>query len=186
MGQAVADVDGDGKDEVVAVGYPIYALTLISHPSEATGTATWTEDKLTTIKYRWDLSHKGDSVAQFWGCYAADINGNGRDELFAGGFYGENVVAVEYNGSGEINDGANYDVMQYYGGEEESIWEWETITISDSAGVIDTSYSKITCFPLDSIFRQSILTLPCERISPIDSELRRLLTSFPLAISKEG
>jgi len=143
MGSAVADVDGDGKDEVVSVAYPIYALTLISHPTEATGTAIWDESKLSVIKWRWELSATGeDSLAQFWGCYAADINGNGRDELFAGGFYDENVVAVEYNGTGDILDGANYDVMHYYGGEEESTWEWEFITISDSAGIMDTSYSK--------------------------------------------
>ena len=141
MGLAVADVDGDGKDEIAAVEYPDYDLNLISHPQGANGTAIWDESKLSILKKRWDLSSTGDSIAQFWGCYAADLNGNDKDEIFVGGFYGENVVAVEYNGTGDILDGTNYDVTTYYGGETETEWEWEFITISDSAGTIDTSYS---------------------------------------------
>lgn len=142
MGVAVADVDGDGKDEIAGLVYPTYDLTLISQPQGADGVNVWDDStKFSILKKRWDLSHTGDSVAQFWGCYAADLNNNGRDEILLGGFYGENVVAIEYNGSGDILDGNNYDVMYYYGGEPESNWEWQTITISDSAGVVDTQYS---------------------------------------------
>ncbi len=143
MGIVAADVDGDGKDEIAGVVYPKYDLTLISQPQGASGTAIWDDStKFSILKKRWDLSATGDSIAQFWGCYAADLNGNGKDELLVGGFYGENVVAVEYKGSGNILDGNNYDVSYYYGGEPETEWEWSTITISDSAGIIDTQYSK--------------------------------------------
>ncbi len=142
MGVAVADVDGDGKDEIAGFVYPAYDLTLISQPQGADGVNVWDDStKFSILKKRWELSHTGDSLAQFWGCYAADLNNNGRDEILLGGFYGENVVAVEYNGTGDILDGNNYDVMYYYGGEPEANWEWQTITIKDSAGVVDTQYS---------------------------------------------
>jgi hypothetical protein len=142
FGLAKADVDGDGKDEIASVVYPDYNIALISQPKGITGTAIWDASKFSVLKQPWELSATGDSATQYWACYAADINGNGIDEILAGGFYGENVVAVEYKGIGDIMDGNNYDVMHYYGGEKESIWEWEFITISDSAGTIDTSYSK--------------------------------------------
>ncbi len=71
----------------------------------------------------------------------ADLNGNGKDELLVGGFYGENVIAVEYNGTGNILDGDNYDVSYYYPGKSKDKTEWAEITISDSLGAIDTSYS---------------------------------------------
>lgn len=143
MGIVAADVDGDGKDEVAGLAYSKYDLTLVSQPKSASGTAIWDDStKFSILKKRWDLSSVGDSIAQFWGCYAADLNGNGKDEILIGGFYDENVVAVEYNGSGNILDGTNYDVTYYYGGEPENTWEWKTITITDSAGVVDTQYSK--------------------------------------------
>ncbi len=142
MGIVAADVDGDGKDEIAGLAYSKYDLTLVSQPQSATGTAIWDDStKFSVLKKRWDLSATTDSVAQFWGCYAADLNGNGKDEILVGGFYGENVVAVEYSGSGDILDGNNYGVEYYYGGETEKDWEWETITITDSV-TTDTTYSK--------------------------------------------
>ncbi len=142
MGIVAADVDGDGKDEIAGLAYSKYDLTLVSQPQSATGTAIWDDStKFSILKKRWDLSATTDSVAQFWGCYAADLNGNGKDEILVGGFYGENVIAVEYNGTGDILDGNNYDVSYYYPGESKDKTEWAEITISDSAGTIDTSYS---------------------------------------------
>lgn len=143
FGITAADVDGDGKDEIVGLPYQTYELLLVSQPQGVTGTAIWDDStKYSVIKNREEMSSTGDATDQFWSCYAADINGNGKDELFVGGFYGNNVVAVEYNGSGDILDGANYDVTNYYGGEEESNWEWQTITVTDSASIVDTQYSK--------------------------------------------
>ncbi|MBU2505768.1 MAG: VCBS repeat-containing protein [Bacteroidetes bacterium] len=142
MGVAVADVDGDGKDEIASVVYPDYSLSILSQPTGANGVYIWDDPaKLSRIKMRWDLSVTGDSIAQFWGCYAADLNNNGRDEILVGGFYGENVVAVEYNGTGDILDGNNYDVKYYFGGENKADTDWEEIIISDSVGIIDTFYS---------------------------------------------
>ena len=141
MGIAVADVDGDGKDEIAGVVYPEYDIALVSQAQGSNGTDTWDASDFSVLKIPFDITATGDSAAQFWGCYAADLNGNGKDEILAGGFYKDDVVALEYNGSGDILDGANYDVMHYYGGGKASEWEWETITISDSAGVVDTAYS---------------------------------------------
>jgi len=141
MGITVADVDGDGKDEIAGVVYPVYDIALVSQAQGSNGTDNWDASDFSILKIPFDITATGDSAAQFWGCYAADLNGNGKDEILAGGFYKDDVVALEYNGSGDIHDGANYNVMHYYGGGKESEWEWETITISDSAGVIDTTYS---------------------------------------------
>jgi hypothetical protein len=142
MGLAVADVDGDGKDEIAGIIYPTYSLALVSQASGSNGTDIWDSGDFTILKTRDELSAKNDTLAQFWACSAADLNGNGRDEILVGGFYGENVVAVEYNGSGDIMDANNYTVKVYYGGEPEKDWEWSRITITDSAGVVDTQYSK--------------------------------------------
>lgn len=141
MGIAVADVDGDGKDEIASSIYPEYNLTLISQPQGAEGVNIWDDaEKFSVLKTIDELSIR-DSSGEVWGCYGMDLNQNGRDEILLGGFYGENIIAVEYNGSGDILDGANYDVSIYYEGESEITTDWEQITISDSSGIIDTSYS---------------------------------------------
>ncbi|MEN8191932.1 MAG: FG-GAP-like repeat-containing protein [Bacteroidota bacterium] len=140
MGLAVADVDGDGKDEIASVVYPGYDLSLVSQAQGSNGTDIWEAEDFAILKTNVEMSPEVDSSAQYWGCHAADLNNNGRDEILVGGFYGEKLVAIEYSGSGDIMDGNNYDIAYYYGGEDEG--EWETTTITDSAGVVDTVYSK--------------------------------------------
>lgn len=142
MGITAADVDGDGKQEIAGIVYPDYNISLISFPQGKSGVEVWDDpNNFAVLKTKEELS-KSSALQQFWGCYAMDLNQNGRDEILLGGFYGENVVAVEYNGNGDILDGTNYDISYYYEGEKEIDTDWEKITISDSAGVIDTMYSK--------------------------------------------
>ncbi len=141
MGIAVADVDGDGKDEIAGSIYPDYNVTLISQPQGADGVYIWDDSlKFSVLKTIEDISLRGSS-GEVWGCYGMDLNQNGREEILMGGFYGENIIAIEYKGTGDILDGANYDVSVYYEGESKANTDWEQITISDSAGTIDTSYS---------------------------------------------
>jgi FG-GAP-like repeat/FlgD Ig-like domain len=140
MGATVADVDGDGKDEIASTIYPDYNVTLISQPQGAEGVYVWDDStKFSVLKTIDEVSLRG-TKGEVWGCYGMDFNRNGKEEILVGGFYGENIIAVEYNGSGDILDGANYDVSTYYKGESEINTDWEQITISDSAGIIDTSY----------------------------------------------
>ena len=137
MGIVAADVDGDGKDEVAAIPYPTYNLALISQAQGSNGTAIWEADDFAILKTRSELASDGDSLASFWGCYAADLNNNGKDELLAGGFFGDNVVSVEYNGTGDILDGNNYTVTQIF---SEASEQYSKLTITDSAGVVDTQF----------------------------------------------
>ncbi len=143
MGIVAADVDGDGKDEVAAVPYPTYNLALLSQPQGSNGTDIWGAEDFAILKSRSELAADGDSLASFWACYAADLNNNGRDELLAGGFFGDNVVSVEYNGSGDIMDGNNYTVSQIYSEPSE---QYAKLTITDSAGVVDTQFQTSARF----------------------------------------
>ncbi|MCF6269517.1 MAG: FG-GAP-like repeat-containing protein [Melioribacteraceae bacterium] len=146
MGLAVADVDGDNKDEIACItGYSgdyRYGVGLINIGQGETGLNVWDNaNKFTQLANRWDIG-KADSSSQFWGIHSADLNQNGNDEILVGGFYGENVVSIEFSGTGDITDLTNYEIKVLYSGETLDNTEWITITISDSVGVIDTQYSK--------------------------------------------
>ncbi|MBL1214744.1 MAG: T9SS type A sorting domain-containing protein [Ignavibacteriae bacterium] len=141
MGLAVADVDGDGKEEIAGLAHSTLDVTLISQPFGAVGVDVWDDSaKCSVIGSRSDYGLSSSS--SFWGLYAADLNNNGKDEILVGGFYGENVLSFEYSGAGDILDSTSYNVSTVYTGEPEDQWEWLEVTIRDSAGLFDTSYSK--------------------------------------------
>jgi hypothetical protein len=140
MGIAAADVDGDGKEEIAGIVYPSYDVSLISQPMSASGVDVWDDSsKFAILKLRDDLITR--PTLAYWGIHAADLDNDGNDEIYIGGFYGENVISIKYNGTGDILDGANYDVTYLYPGESIAETTWEKITIQDSAGVVDTFYS---------------------------------------------
>lgn len=144
MGIQPVDVDGDGSDEIAAIQYvggneEDYDLYLVDFAS--------TDDEL----YGWDSTNFGKIAenawedvgaesGSFWGIGAADLNGNGRTEILLGGTGSFTITAVEYNGTGDLLDMNNYTTTSYYGGPSERTFE--LTTISDSAGVIDTTYAE--------------------------------------------
>jgi hypothetical protein len=143
MGVNVADVDGDNKDEIFGLSYVgtgsenNYNATLVSLPSSFDGIYGWENDGTQFAFLNdslWQLA--GKEAGSHWGTGAYDFNQNGKDELLLGGSADYNLITMEYNGTGSILDGANYDIEIVYGGD---VNVFHNVDIYDSLGVpIDT------------------------------------------------
>lgn len=136
MGIQPADLNGDGDDEIAGITYSNYGLSVVNFTANDTGVYIWDSTKFAYIFFR-DIS--GDPIGQFWGIQAADLNGNGRDEIYLGGAYGYLVVGVEHDGVGSVLDSNSYSFWTAYPRFEED--QFTKMTITDSAGVIDTEYN---------------------------------------------
>lgn len=141
MGIQKADVDGDGSDEIAFIQYvngqhaDDYDLFLINFENSDNPMYSWTQDKIGKIaENAWEAA--GLSGGSFWGIGAADLNGNGREEILMGGSNGYNIVAVEYNGTGSLLDKNNYTVSVVY--TDDYTVRNSRYAIRDSSGVIDT------------------------------------------------
>ncbi len=144
MGITPLDVDGDGNQELsgtfwIGSSTHNYDIALVDvGGSEASGVEVWTsQDQFAILKDSLWLD-LGLENGEYWGHWAADLNGNGKDEILMGGVPGSKVTSLEYTGSGSILDGDNYDVTLYD--------LFETLPSAfehrDSAGVqwVDTQY----------------------------------------------
>ncbi len=144
MGIQRADVDGDGKDEIAGVQYPGYDVVLVSLDKDSDPVNCWAPDKYGIIgpDITRDYKYKGTGWAldNFWGSAAADLNGNGREEILLGGTEGYNVVSLEYNGSGSVLDSLNYTAKIIYTNPDPLTWY--SVTINDSAGTIDSVFEE--------------------------------------------
>ncbi len=140
MGIVKLDVNGDGKDEIGGIIYPgtdTYSAFILHFNDSDSSVYIWDSTKIAIIASRAQLnSLSGQSKGEFWGIGAYDFNQNGRDELILGGTYGQNLVSIEYNGTGDITDPNNYTSTVLYSNGEQ--FQWNALTINDSAGVIDT------------------------------------------------
>jgi hypothetical protein len=141
MGLTVADVDGDNKDEIAGVLYiggtdPLnYDVSLVSLTTADTGVYVWRDSTQygTLGENLWEIA--GKTAGSHWGHAAYDFNENGREELLIGGSAEFNIIGLEYKGSGDILDGANYDKTVLYPGD---VALYHEIDYYDSAGVVDT------------------------------------------------
>lgn len=142
MGIQRVDVDGDGKDEIAFIMYHgglrtpyLYNVGIISLESTDDPMNSWTEDKFAVIASDlWELA--GESTGEFWGIGALDLNGDGNESILVGGFTGYNIVAVTYNGTGDLLNPASYtsEIIYDFGHyNRHSVYD-----IRDSLGVIDT------------------------------------------------
>lgn len=144
MGIQPADVDGDDKDEIAGILYNsagdnVYDLSLVALNKNEDPLNSWDSTKYAIIGT--DLwTAGGVETGSFWGIAAADLNGNGREEIFLGGTNKYGIVSHEYKGSGSIMDAANYETAVVYPGWNEVIFE--KYEIKDSLGVIDTVYTE--------------------------------------------
>ncbi len=133
-----ADLDGDGKDEVYATHYSSGWLFKIF---DADGDATnLTEDEVVMVN---DTSGAGDGFYSIFGAVGADVDGDGRDELFIGGSYDTGDL-INWNGSnftfyksdtlesmpgafiakygkGDINNDGRVELMAAYQGVPDSL-----------------------------------------------------------------
>jgi hypothetical protein len=122
MGVQPADVNGDGAKEIAGILYiggspNDYQVSLTAVAKGDTGVYVWKDSTQFGIvgKDLWKAA--GKTTGAFWGIGAYDFNGNGREEILAGGGADYNVVALEYKGTGSLTDPANYTSTVYYPGE---------------------------------------------------------------------
>jgi hypothetical protein len=141
MGIQRVDVDGDGKDEVFGIGYDAaggeraFDPILMAKPQGADPLYSWSAANFGYIAANpWSLA--GSPGGSIWGLGAADLNANGKEEVLLGGSNGYNIVSVEYNGTGDILNEANYTMSVLYAGDFTN--RFSKLAIRDSAGVKDT------------------------------------------------
>jgi hypothetical protein len=148
FGVVPVDVDADGKDEIAGIIYDgldpaddIYSssVALVSVAKGDTGVYVWRDST------QWGLigtklwEKAGKTTGSHWVFSAYDFNGNGRPELLVGGSADYNITSLEYNGTGNILDAANYTSTITYPGDKA---RYHVITIYDSLGVLDTTWAE--------------------------------------------
>lgn len=125
FGISAADVNGDGKDEVVGTMYGNNFDMCLFQFSSSDTTANLFYDDSTSVANRFGIIAKksdlaalaGKTAAELWPCVKGDLNKDGKDEIYTGGGRGLNVIAVQYNGTGSLLDNNNYSTNLVYTGE---------------------------------------------------------------------
>ena len=140
FGAVVADLNNDGKQEVY---FPWYQASLppggsvgcLNVVSYNTGDNVLKADSTHSTRIATaSMDINGTAISSFF-TVVGDLDRNGKKELLVGSAYPSNVVAIEYKGTGAINDPASYTRKVLYTGES-SIYA--TITYRDSLGKKDT------------------------------------------------
>ena len=146
MGVQPIDVDGDGKQEIAGIMYVptntdiLYSASLTALSRSDTGVYVW-KDATQFGLIGTNLSPVAGK--ELWGIGAYDFNGNGREELLLGGYGGFDVISLEYKGSGNILDPANYTKTIPYSGDGLN-YAW--FTYFDSLGVKKDTLKEETPF----------------------------------------
>ena len=141
FGGMATDIDGDGRDEVYLPTYPATGssqmgwLHMISY-AQSQNLAEIDSTNVTSL----DMSSVINSA--MFGYGYGDIDGNGKKNIYIGGAYGMNVVSAEFQG-GDKTDPANWNYSVIYKGDSTI---YSSMTITDSAGVVDTVKTKNTAF----------------------------------------
>jgi hypothetical protein len=154
MGVQPVDVDGDGKDEIAGIAYgSSYDITLVSIPNGGDELYSWDSTNFAVIGTNlWEQG--GAEAGSFWGIGAGDINGNGREDILLGGVAGYDVMALEYNGTGNLLDMNNYSARVAFDGNW--IHRSSHLEIRDSAGTIDTVSGLLNESPFVSKMSQFV------------------------------
>jgi hypothetical protein len=150
MGINATDVDGDGNEEVtgtiyIGSGDHNYEVVILdAGGSEATGVEVWKSQDQFAIIADSLWKQVGFDYGEYWGNGAADLNGNGKDEIILGGVPGNYITTLEYNGTGSIMDGANYTAKKF------KVYDLLLVGVDkyDSLGTVreDTVWSNLEYF----------------------------------------
>ncbi|PID59339.1 MAG: hypothetical protein CR986_06230 [Ignavibacteriae bacterium] len=132
FGVKAADVDGDGKDEIVGTQYKnAHAIAMISFADTVDEVYPWTEASKTEnyvelFQSKTVAALAGKPSAQLWPIVKGDLNQDGKDELYTGGANGLNLVAIQYKGEGSVLDSSNYMMNLVYDGKGGNVFaEWD-------------------------------------------------------------
>lgn len=156
FGAVAADVNGDGRSEIVGTKYgENFDVELLSFTTADTGVYIWKSDSLSkanragVIATKKDLAAlAGKSAAEFWPCVKGDLNKDGKDEIYVGGGTGLNLIAIQYKGQGSLTDSKNYTSNLVYTGAGGGVYakykiyhgEIDTvITATDTTYTVDPS-----------------------------------------------
>jgi hypothetical protein len=143
FGMAAADVNGDGRDEIVGTLYQDnFDMVLFEFSSADNNSANLFYDDPDSVANRFGrivlnedfAALAGRSVVELWPCVKGDVNQDGMDEIYTGGGSGLNLIAVQYDGEGSLLDGSNYTANLVYDGEGGDVFA----TINIYNGRIDT------------------------------------------------
>ncbi|MGH2568721.1 MAG: FG-GAP-like repeat-containing protein, partial [Bacteroidota bacterium] len=142
FGGMAYDIDGDGRQEVYLPTFPASNSTfggtvhMISYDPGQSVTAI-DASNVSLLSFRDVMSADGDDIGgkSVFGYGWGDIDGNGKPNLYFTSTYPHTVFTAEYQG-GDKKDPASWLMSMLYEGESDI---YESLTIKDSAGVVDTT-----------------------------------------------
>ncbi len=131
------DVDGDGRDEVYFPLYSANGLVLMVHFEEG-DTLTQMDS---TNAFLLDAVADSDSRFDFFGRAGfGDYDNDGKPNLYFAARHGKYIMSAEFQG-GDKTDQANWTTEVLYTGLDLDSTIYSKMTITDSAGVVDTVFS---------------------------------------------
>ncbi len=136
MGGFVYDVDADGREEVYLPNF--YGSGDVYMVSYDPGQNLREIDSTNVVKIDYD----GLGVSNIFGYGYGDYDQDGKPNLYVSGGYGHLVNSAEFQG-GDKKDPANWQFETLYEGDSTI---YSAMTIVDSAGIMDTSFTVETAF----------------------------------------
>ncbi len=131
------DVDGDGREEVYFPLYSANGLVLMVHFEEG-DTLTQMDS---TNAFLLDAVADSDSRFDFFGRAGfGDYDNDGKPNLYFAARHGNYIMSAEFQG-GDKTDQANWTTEVLYTGLDLDSTIYSKMTITDSAGVVDTVFS---------------------------------------------
>ncbi len=131
------DVDGDGREEVYFPLYSANGLVLMVHFEEG-DTLTQMDS---TNAFLLDAVADSDSRFDFFGRAGfGDYDNDGKPNLYFAARHGKYIMSAEFQG-GDKTDQANWTTEVLYTGLDLDSTIYSKMTITDSAGVVDTVFS---------------------------------------------
>ncbi|HEX2960687.1 MAG: T9SS type A sorting domain-containing protein [Ignavibacteria bacterium] len=161
FGAIAADVNGDGRKEIVGTKYgDNFDVELLSFTKADTGVYIWKSDSLSKANRAGVIASKkdlaalaGKTAAEFWPCVKGDLNKDGKDEIYTGGGTGLNLIAIQYKGQGSLTDSKNYTSNLVYTGAGGGVYAKYKIYHGQIDTIItatDTTY-KLNTSKIDTV-----------------------------------